>query len=153
MRKLCGSGGTSPTTPSSTNNNLTYINPDNTGFTPLVCTPGVNYMINPIAFSAESASAFTTRKMAVLGAGNWQVKGTGFVRIRNKNSDVAQTLRVSSILDSTTTHLLDSALDLGMYANSFLAPVSIPAGKTAELQVSVKNNTLHGGNIVAWCTS
>lgn len=144
-----GSGGSSAPTSS----NLTYINPDNTDFAPLVCTPGINYMINPIAFSAESASAFTTRKMAVLGAGNWQVKGTGFVRIRNKNSDVAQTLRVSSILDGTTTHLLDSALDLGMYANSFLAPVSIPAGKTAELQVSVKNNTLHGGNIVAWCSN
>jgi len=38
-----------------------------------------------------------------------------------------------------------------MYANSFLDPVSVPAGKTTELRVSVKNNTLHGGNIVVWC--
>ncbi len=108
-------------------------------------------MINPIAFSADSASSFTTRKVAVLGAGNWQVKGTGFVRIRNKNSDVGQTLRVSSVLDGTTTHLLDDPADAGMYANSFLDPVSVPAGKTTELRVSVKNNTLHGGNIVVWC--
>jgi hypothetical protein len=108
-------------------------------------------MINPIAFSAESASSFTTKKVAVLGAGNWQVKGTGFVRIRNKNSDVAQALRISSIIDGTTTNLLDNSVDIGMYANSFQDPVNVPAGKTAELRVSVKNNTLHGGDIVAWC--
>lgn len=156
IEKLCGGGSasTGTTTPvAAAASNLTYINPDNTDFAPLDCVAGMNYMINPIAFSAESASSFTTRKMATLGAGNWQVKGTGFVRIRNKNSNVAQTLRVSSVLDSTTTNLLDSAPDLGMYANSFLASVSVPAGKTTELRVSVKNNTLHGGNILAWCTN
>lgn len=144
-----GSAGASsvPATPG----NLVYVNPDNTSFTPLDCTPGVNYLINPIAFSAASASAYTDKKLAVLKAGNWQVKGTGFVRIRNKNSGLAQALRISSVIDGTTTHLLDNSVDIGMYANSFQDPVSVPAGKTAELRASVKNNTLHGGNVVAWC--
>lgn len=104
----CVYGGNSPATSS----NLVYINPDNTNFAPLECKPGVNYMINPIAFSADSASAYTTMKLAVLKTGNWKARGTGFVRIRNKDSNSTQTFRFNSVLDSVTDKLFENSADI-----------------------------------------
>lgn len=105
------SSGSSSSSPS----NLVYINPDNTNFAPLACTPGVNYMINPIAFSATSATAYTTQKVAVLSAGNWRVKGTGFLRNRNIDSGRNHILRASTVIDGTTTHIYTNSVDTGIY--------------------------------------
>lgn len=113
-RTGCGDTSTSTgnSTPSSTNSNLTYVNPDNTDFAPLDCTPGMNYLINPIAFSATSASTYTDKKIAVLKTGNWTVKGTNFSRNRNITSSTTHTLRVSTVLDSTVTHLINNTVDV-----------------------------------------
>lgn len=138
---------------SSTSSNLVYINPDNTDFAPLDCTPGVNYMINPIAFSAASASTYTDKKLAVLKSGNWKAKGTGFVRNRNITSKSSHTFRFNSILDNVTTKQFENTVDLGLYASSFSDDISVPAGKTAEINVSLRNNVVYGGTVTLWCTN
>lgn len=112
IEKLCGGGNSSTGTSTPTASNLTYINPDNTDFAPLDCTPGMNYLINPIAFSATSASTYTDKKIAVLKTGNWTVKGTNFSRNRNITSSTTHTLRVSTVLDSTVTHLINNTVDV-----------------------------------------
>jgi hypothetical protein len=144
-----GGGSVSSPTPS----NLVYINPDNTNFAPLACTPGVNYMINPIGFSAASATAYTSEKVAVLGTGTWQLKWTGFFTNRNRDSNRDQVLRISSVMDGTTTHIYTNSQDQGLYGSRFDVPVSVPTGKTADILVWVQNLSLYGGNIVAWCTN
>ncbi len=134
--------------------NLVYINPDNTDFAPLECTPGVNYMINPIALRATSATTYNSKKLFLLKSGNWQVNGTGFTRNRNIDSDRGHTLRVNMILDGTTSELFENTVDTGIYSTGFpdnRAPVIVPTGKTAQIDVSVRNTALYGGNIVAWC--
>lgn len=116
-------------------------------------------MINPISFSAESASTYTSKKVAVLKSGNWRLKGTSFDGVRNKNSDSSQTLRINSIVDGATTQLLNTTVDIGMYIYSLPATstnyetVSVPAGKTAQIDVSLRNINLRGGQLMAWCTN
>lgn len=56
-------------------------------------------MINPIVYSAASASTYTDKKLAILKPGNWKLTGSGFLRIRNIDSGSSQTLRVSTVMD------------------------------------------------------
>lgn len=136
---------------SSATSNLVYINSENTDFAPLDCTPGVNYMITPIAFNAASASTYTNKKLAILKSGNWRARGTGFVRNRNKNPDSTHTFRFNSILDGVTTKLFENTVDTGIYASAFSETVSVPTGKTVEINVSVRNNSVYGGSVTVWC--
>ena len=38
----------------------------------------VTYMINPIVYSAASASTYTDKKLAILKPGNWKLTEAGF---------------------------------------------------------------------------
>lgn len=69
-------------------------------------------MINPIAFSAASASTYTDKKLAVLKPGNWRAKGTNFSRNRNITSGSSHTLRFNSIMDGVTDKLYENTVDL-----------------------------------------
>jgi hypothetical protein len=145
--------GAASSTAVSGGQNLVYINPDSTDFAPLECVRGVNYLIDPITFSATSATTYTTKKLALLKPGSWRLTGTGFLRNRNRSSDHAQTLRVSTVLDGAVTHLLNNTIDEGFYTNSVSGSLSVPSAKTMEIQVSIRNNRLNGGSVVVWCVS
>ncbi len=111
-------------------------------------------MITPITFSSARASSYTDKKLAVLKTGNWNFVGSNFFFNRSIDSSVQHTLRVSLVLDTVVTHLENNSPSVGLYGASFpKTTFTVPASKTVELKSSVKNASLYGGQVVAWCTN